>query len=145
MDEDKLKVGKIKNGTVIDHIQAGKALDVYKILKGIEKQSLIIAINVPSTRMRRKDILKIENKQLESDEYNYVALISPTATVVSIKNYNVVKKQKITLPDRIKGIIRCKNPICISNHETYITPEFDVTSKDPIILKCTYCEHEQKI
>ncbi len=145
MKEDKLKVEKIKNGTVIDHISAGKALDVYRILKGIEKQSIIIAINVPSTRMKRKDILKIENKQLESDEYNHVALISPSATVVSIKNYKVTKKQKIDLPDKIKGILKCKNPVCISNHETYIIPEFNVISKDPIILECTYCNHELKI
>ncbi len=145
MKEDKLKVEKIKNGTVIDHISAGKALDVYKILRGMEKQSIIIAINVPSTRMKRKDILKIENKQLGSDEYNYVALISPNATVVTIKNYKVIKKQKIELPDKIKDIVKCKNPACISNHETYIAPEFNVISKDPIILKCAYCEHELKI
>ncbi len=145
MKEDKLKVEKIKNGTVIDHISAGKALDVYKILKGMEKQSIIIAINVPSTRMKRKDILKIENKQLGSDEYNYIALVSPGATIVSIKDYKVIRKQKIELPGKIKGIVRCKNPVCISNHETYIVPEFDVTSKDPLILKCAYCEHELKI
>lgn len=145
MEEDKLKVGKIRNGTVIDHITAGKALDVYKILKGIENLSLIVAINVPSTRMKRKDILKIENKQLESDEYNYVGMISPDASIVSIKDYRIVKKQKIELPNHIKGIVNCKNPVCISNHETYIIPEFSVTSKDPIILKCRYCEHERNI
>ncbi len=145
MMEDKLKVEKIKNGTVIDHISAGKALDVYKILKGVENQSIIIAINVPSTRMKRKDILKIENKQLETDEFNHVALISPSATVVSIKNYNVIKKHKIELPDRIKGILKCKNPVCISNYETYVVPEFSLISKDPIVLKCAYCEHEFKI
>ncbi|RLG13749.1 MAG: aspartate carbamoyltransferase regulatory subunit [Candidatus Nanohalarchaeota archaeon] len=145
MKEDKLKVEKIKNGTVIDHISAGKGLDVYKILKGIEKQSIIIAINVPSTRMKRKDILKIENKQLGTDEFNHVALISPSATVVSIKNYKVIRKHKIDLPDKIKGILKCKNPVCISNYETYIVPEFSVISKDPIVLKCAYCEHEFKM
>jgi len=145
MKEDKLKVEKIKNGTVIDHISAGKALDVYKILKGVEKQSVIIAVNVPSTRMKRKDILKIENRQLGTDEFNHVALISPSATVVSIKNYKVIRKHKIDLPDKIKGILKCKNPVCISNYETYIVPEFSVISKDPIVLKCAYCEHEFKM
>ena len=143
--EKNLKVEKIKNGTVIDHILAGKALDVYRVLKGIESQTCIIAVNVPSTRMKRKDILKIENKQLEPEEYNYISLISPNATVVSIKDYKVIRKQKIELPERIKGIVRCSNPACISNHETYITSEFDVASKEPLVLVCTYCDHELKI
>ena len=144
MKEEKLKVEKIRNGTVIDHVCAGKALDVYKILR-IEDNTSIIALNVPSSRMKRKDILKIENKQLKTDEFNHVALISPNATVVTIKDYKVIKKHNIALPDKIKGILRCRNPVCISNHETYVVPEFSVISKDPIILKCAYCEHEFKM
>lgn len=145
MDGKTILVEKIKNGTVIDHIDAGKGMDVLRALKGIEGRTIILAMNVPSTRMGKKDILKIEEKDLAPDEYNQTALISSDATIVTIKDFEVKKKEKVRLPEKIRGIAKCPNPACISNREPDITSEFYVAGKKPALLKCAYCEQEMRV
>ncbi len=145
MDDKTLLVEKINNGTVIDHIEAGKGTDVLKALKGVEGRIVILASNVPSTRMGKKDIVKIEEKYLAPDEYNQIALITPDATVVTIKDFEVKKKEKVELPEKISGVVKCKNPACISNCEPNLSSEFFLVSKNPAVLKCTYCEQEMRI
>ena len=141
MSERELKVSKIKDGTVIDHIRGGYALDVVKILgiTGKEKKVMTIAINVPSKRFGVKDIVKIEGKAINSQEVNRIALVAPHASINIIRNYAVVEKLEVKLPKAIEGIIKCVNPCCISNSDEPILSKFYVTSEEPLMLKCHFC------
>ncbi len=141
--EKELLVRKIKDGTVIDHIPAGNALNVLKILKikGSEGFRIAIVMNVESRKLGRKDIVKIEGRELNPEEVNMIALIAPTATINIVRNYEVYRKVKVKLPDTIEGIVKCSNPNCITNqHREYAVPMFKVISKNPLILQCLYCE-----
>jgi len=141
MEEVTLRVSKIKNGTVIDHITSGYALDVVKIL-GITGRSgniVTIAMNVPSKRMGKKDIVKIEGRELKAEEVDKIALIAPNATINIIRDYKVVEKKRVQLPKVIKNIVRCANPACISNSNEPVQPIFYVESHEPLYLKCHYC------
>jgi len=141
--EKELLVRKIENGTVIDHIPAGNALNVLKILgiKGSEGLRIAIVMNVESKKLGRKDIVKIENRELHPEEVNMIALIAPTATINIIRSYSVVKKVKVKLPETIENIVKCSNPNCITNQtREYAKPKFKVVSKKPLILQCVYCE-----
>lgn len=143
MSDKEVRVSKIKDGTVIDHISGGYALDVVKILgiTGHEKQVMTIAINVPSKLMKNKDILKIENRALNHQEVNRIALIAPRATINIIRNYKVVEKVEVQLPKQIEDIIKCANPACISNSNEPIGAKFYVENEEPLLLKCHYCGH----
>jgi aspartate carbamoyltransferase regulatory subunit len=141
VSERELKVSKIKDGTVIDHITAGYALDVVKIL-GItdkEKRTMTLAINVPSKRFKTKDVLKIEGRAINTAEVNKIALVAPHACINIIRNYEVVEKQEVKLPQKIEGIIKCVNPTCISNANEPVSPKFTVRTTEPLTLKCHYC------
>lgn len=138
-----LLVRKIKDGTVIDHIPAGNALNVIRILglpRGRENRMAII-MYTSSSKMGQKDIVKVEGLELTSDEVNMIALIAPTATINIVRDYVVVKKERVKIPEVIEGIIKCSNPNCISNQdrETAI-PKFRLVSNEPLILRCEYCE-----
>ena len=138
-----LKIKAIENGTVIDHITANKALHILKILglPDAGTTNVTIAMNVSSAEIGRKDIVKIENRELDHSELNQIALIAPKATINIIRNYEPVKKDKIILPDRITSIIKCTNPKCITNYENEpITPLFNVINKYPPVVRCHYCE-----
>ena len=141
MTDKELRVSKIKDGTVIDHIRGGYALDVVKILgiTGKEKRVMTIAINVPSKRFGVKDIVKIEGKALNSQEVNRIALVAPHASINIIRNYEVVEKLEVKLPKFIEGIVKCVNPCCISNAEEPVISKFYVKSDEPLLLKCHYC------
>ena len=141
MSEKELRVSKIKDGTVIDHISGGYALDVVKILgiTGHEKRVMTIAMNVPSKRIKTKDIVKIEGRALDSQEVNRIALVAPHASINIIRNYAVVEKQEVTLPKVIEGVLKCINPTCISNSNEPIMARFYVESEDPLLLQCHYC------
>jgi len=141
MEETILRVSKIRDGTVIDHITSGHALDVVKIL-GITGKSgniVTIAMNVPSKRMGKKDIVKIEGRELKAEEVDKIALIAPNATINIIRDYKVVDKKRVQLPKVIKNIVRCANPACISNSNEPVQPTFYVESQEPLYLKCHYC------
>ena len=108
--EATLRVSKIKDGTVIDHITGGHALDVAKILGLAERRASVItiAMNVPSKRLGHKDMVKIEGRFLASSEVDKIALLAPNATINIVKGYKVVEKQRVKLPDTIKGIVKCE-------------------------------------
>ncbi len=145
MSPQTLKVQKIKNGIVIDHIPCGMALKVLKIL-GIDEDigsTVTMAMHV-NGKNGPKDIVKIEDRTLDERELDKIALIAPTATVNIIENYQVVKKHRVQIPKRIKGIVKCMNPRCITNQREPVEPEFTVISDDPLILKCSYCGREMK-
>ena len=142
MPEELLRVSKIKKGTVIDHITHGHALDILKILgiTGRESSGVItIAINVPSKKYGTKDIVKVEGRELRSDEVDKIALLAPHATINIIRNYKVVEKQRVKLPAVIRGIVKCANPSCISNSGEPIQPTFYVEREEPLRLRCHYC------
>ncbi len=143
MEEQILKVQKIKNGIVIDHIPCGMALKVLKILgiQGDVGSTVTLAMHVKG-RHGWKDIVKIEDRYLDEREIDKIALIAPNATVNVIKDYRVVKKHRVEVPQVVRGIVKCMNPRCITNQREPIMPEFYTVSKNPIIIKCKYCGRE---
>lgn len=140
-DLNQLLVRRIKEGTVIDHIVPGKAFNVLKTLNitGKEGNIVTVALNVPSSKKNKKDIIKVENRFLENSETDKIALISPNTTINIIKDYKVSQKRKIQVPEAITGIFKCTNINCISNEEKGIIPTIIVLDKTNIILKCKYC------
>ena len=140
-DSSRLLVRRIKDGTVIDHIESAKALVVLRALKitGKEGNVITVALNVPSSKHGKKDIIKVENRFLETYETNKLALIAPHATINIIKDYKLIEKRKIQLPDSIVGIFRCPNLKCITNSEEDISSIINILDKENIILKCRYC------
>ena len=134
-----LLVRRIQNGTVIDHIAAGEALNVVKILgiTGTTTEALSIATNVPSKQMGKKDIVKLSNRELSKEEVDRIALISPHATINIIRNFKVCEKKGVEIPDLVEGLVRCPNPGCITNTNEPITSRFSVTEKG---LRCSYCD-----
>ncbi|MCS7373437.1 MAG: aspartate carbamoyltransferase regulatory subunit [archaeon GB-1867-097] len=142
LKEKELKVQKIKNGTVIDHIAAGYALSVLRILGITGKEGITVSVvmNVPSEKLGKKDIVKVEGRELKKEEVNKIALVAPKATINIIRNYKIIRKDRIRLPNEIEGIISCINPKCITKGEREpIKPKFTVISDKPIRLRCKYC------
>ena len=151
MNNKKLKVAEIENGTVIDHIQKGKALLILEILRiiGTDKNddTLLVLVNVHSDLLGKKDIIKIENRELTSKEIDAIALIAPKAKINIIKDFKIIEKREVELPDKIEGIAKCANPNCITNTNEPVPSKFRVLKedgKDPI-LRCEYCEQTTKI
>ncbi|MEM2924106.1 MAG: aspartate carbamoyltransferase regulatory subunit [Methanocellales archaeon] len=140
------RVRPIKDGTVIDHIPAGQALNVLKILgvtsSTIPRDTVIsVVMNVPSHAIGRKDIVKVENRELKPEEVDKISLIAPTATINIIRNFEVSKKYKVSLPEQIEGIVRCANPSCISNTPEPLRSKFIVEKRENRRqLRCLYCE-----
>jgi len=147
-----LKVQPIKDGTVIDHITAGQALNVLKILeiKPGTKEVVSVVMNVRSEKMGKKDIVKVENRELKPEEVDKIALIAPNATINIIRNYEVVEKHKVFLPREIEGVIKCANPSCISNTNEPVRSKFQVVESVVVAgegkesrslrFRCSYCE-----
>ena len=137
-----MRVRPIKRGTVIDHIRGGQALNVLKILGiyGTTEAVVSVAMNVPSKVLGFKDIVKVEDRELEEKEVDRIALIAPDATINIIRDYEVIEKHRVVLPERIDGLVRCNNPNCISNTNEPVISKFMVNKK-PVELRCVYCEH----
>lgn len=142
-EEEILRVRRIKNGVVVDHIPQGNAPKVLDIL-GIDESftdTITIAMNVPSSIYGKKDIVKVENRRIKEGELSQIALIAPMATVNVIKNYKVVKKEVVKLPGLIVGSIRCPNPNCVTNKEREpVQSVFIVREREPLVLSCKFCE-----
>ncbi len=143
-DRKELKVSAIENGTVIDHIPPLSVFQVIRILNldNITNQ-IMIGTNLDSQKLGKKGIIKVSNKYFESEEINKIALVAPTATLIVIKDYTVVYKAKVEIPDKIKKIVKCINPNCITNHEN-IPTNFNVIDKEDLRLLCHYCEKVTK-
>ena len=141
VSEAQLLVRRIKDGTVIDHIDSGMALIVLRALNitGREGSVITVAMNVPSNKLERKDMIKVENRFLEPNETNKLALLAPTATINIIRDYRVVEKRKVEIPDKFVGVFRCSNPKCVTNSKEDIVPIIDVIDKQKQTLKCRYC------
>ena len=137
-----LKITPIKNGTVIDHITSGLALDVLRIIniQSLDRDSTVsVAIRVRSGKLGWKDIVKVENMELSPRKVNAIALIAPTATIAIIRDYKVREKRSVDLPERILGILKCPNLNCISNQPEPLESEFVVSKRKPVVLTCAFC------
>jgi aspartate carbamoyltransferase regulatory subunit len=140
-----MKVTPINNGIVIDHITPGRGIFVLDLLglPDLDSGSVVSAVlNVPTQNGLRKDIIKIEGKNLGSQELDIISLIAPEATINIIENTEVVKKHRVQLPDLVCGIVRCINPNCITNQREPVESNFSVVSKDPVVLRCSFCERK---
>ena len=136
----KLKVSAISSGTVIDHIPSKNLFKVISILELDKTKNMItFGANLDSDKLGSKAIIKVSNQFFEDDDINRISLIAPHAKLNIIKDYEVVEKKVVEIPDAVVGIVKCFNPKCITNNEE-ITTSFEVVSKDPIDLKCKYCE-----
>lgn len=126
----------ICNGTVIDHIKVGEGLHLLKLLHLDQNpEQVTIGINLPSDSMGKKDLIKIEDRELVEAEVNQVAVFAPLSTISIVQNFEVVKKFQVTLPTDIYGLMKCPNQRCITNHEP-VTSHFVVKQKK---LCCHYC------
>ncbi len=141
MQESELIVRRIREGTVVDHIDEGKGLAVLNALKidGRDGGLITIALNVPSGKFNKKDIIKVENRFLVDEDTSKLAVIAPKSTVNIIKDYKLVEKRRVSLPSEIDKIFRCSNPDCITNSSEHIESIMDVVDKDSLILRCRYC------
>ncbi|MFB6298084.1 MAG: aspartate carbamoyltransferase regulatory subunit [Salinirussus sp.] len=137
--DDTLRVSKIERGTVIDHVAGGRALTVLALL-GIDGSAgdvVSVGINVPSNRLGRKDVVKVEGRELSQGELDVLSLIAPAATINIIRDYEVVEKHRVERPDRVSGLLDCPNPNCITTADEPVASEFEVLEDG---LRCVYCE-----
>ena len=134
-----MNIDSIKNGIVIDHIEAGRGMEIYNLLR-LDLLDCPVAIikNVISRKMGKKDIIKIDCEiDLDMDILGYV---SPNATVDIIKDGELIEKKKMTLPEKLTNVICCKNPRCITTTEQELPHIFNLTDKSQRIYRCAYCE-----
>ena len=141
---DDFAIAPIRNGTVIDHISAGQALNVLKILNVNENtinSTISVGMHVTSQKNNGfKDIIKIEDRELDKNALDKIALISPNARISIIRDFVVAEKHNVHIEDHIYGIAKCSNPHCITNMGEPIQTEFVVLSRDPVSLRCAYCD-----
>jgi aspartate carbamoyltransferase regulatory subunit len=145
MSKKEMLVAAIENGTVIDHIPAEKTYQVVNLL-GLQnlQTPVTIGFNYLSKKLGRKGLIKVSDKFFSDDEISRLSVVSPNVVLSIIKNYEVVEKKKVITPDELRGIVKCNNPKCITNNEPMQTV-FNVIDKEHGILKCHYCDKEQKI
>jgi aspartate carbamoyltransferase regulatory subunit len=138
-----MTIDEIKNGIVIDHITAGLGMKIYSLLK-LDKLECSVALinNTPSSKMGKKDIIKIDaDIVLNTDILGY---IDPDVTVNIIKNGKTVEKKRIALPEKLTNVIKCKNPRCITTTEQELPQIFKLTDKETRVYRCLYCESKAK-
>ncbi|MFC1687196.1 aspartate carbamoyltransferase regulatory subunit [Patescibacteria group bacterium] len=138
----KFRVYAIKDGTVIDHIPAGKGVEIVELLN-LRKWDKVVTVGLGfrSKHLGKKDLVKIENKEFTPEEVNKIAIIAPTATLNIIRNFEIKKKFKVEVPDVIEGIVKCPNPACITNHDHVKTKFFHEKDEKHLSIRCYYCEH----
>jgi aspartate carbamoyltransferase regulatory subunit len=135
-----LQVAALENGTAIDHIPVNAVFKVVSLLKLQRLNNRItIGNNFKSNKMGSKGIIKVADKFFREDELNRIALVAPNVNLNIIKNFEIVEKKKVVLPDEIIEIMKCNNPKCITNNEPMKT-RFHVIDKENVELQCHYCE-----
>ena len=138
-DDQKLRVSKIRNGTVIDHIAGGQALNVLAILgiDGTDGEPISIVMNAPSDRLGTKDIIKVEGRELSEDELDVLSLVAPAASINIIREYDVVDKHVVHRPEEVLGVLECPNQHCITTESEPVDSHFEVLDEG---VRCTYCD-----
>ena len=139
MTETELRVSKIENGTVIDHITAGQAVNVLAILgiDGTSGEEVSVGMNVPSDRLGRKDVVKVEGRELSQDEVDVLSLIAPAATINIIREFEVAEKHRVSRPEEVTGVLSCPNANCITTENEPVDSRFEVLEEG---VRCTYCD-----
>ena len=143
MKKEELQVVALKNGTVIDHIPSDKLFTVVSLL-GLKNSDLNITIgnNLPSKKLGKKGLIKVADRFFTDEEISRLSVVAPNVKLNIIRDYEVVEKKEVIMPDVVKGIVKCGNPKCITNNEP-MTTIFHVLCKENGVLKCHYCEKEQ--
>ncbi|MHB9286141.1 aspartate carbamoyltransferase regulatory subunit [Halobacteriales archaeon Cl-PHB] len=138
-DEKGLRISKIHNGTVIDHISGGQALNVLAILgiDGTSGEEISVGMNVPSDRLGRKDVVKVEGRELSQSEVDVLSLIAPAATINIIRDYDVVDKHRVERPGEVVGVLECPNHNCITTEDEPVRSRFEVVDDG---VRCVYCD-----
>jgi len=138
MSERELHVSKIESGTVVDHIAAGQALNVLALLgiDGSEGEVVSVAMNVPSGKKGRKDVVKVEHRELSQEELDVLSLIAPDATINIIRDYEVADKSRVERPTHVEGVLVCPNSDCITNANEPVATKFEVLKEG---VRCEYC------
>ncbi|MBU0598146.1 aspartate carbamoyltransferase regulatory subunit [Patescibacteria group bacterium] len=135
------KVYAIKDGTVIDHIPDGQGMGIIDLLNLRQwNRTVTLGIGFHSKKHGKKDVIKIEDKELTPAEVNKIAIVAPTATMNIIRNHKIVKKFNVELPETLEGIVKCPNPACVTNHDPVATTRFFKENGKKIELRCAYCE-----
>ena len=139
MTETELRVSKIENGTVIDHITGGQAVNVLAILgiDGTSGEEVSVGMNVPSDRLGRKDVVKVEGRELSQDEVDVLSLIAPAATINIIREFEVAEKHRVSRPEEVTGVLSCPNANCITTENEPVDSRFEVLEEG---VRCTYCD-----
>ncbi len=134
-----LRVSKIRDGTVIDHVRSGQALNVLAILgiDGSGDDAVSVGMNVPSDRLGRKDIVKVEGRELSQGEVDVLSLIAPDATINIVREYGVVEKHRVDRPEEVVGVLSCPNRNCITTGHEPVDSRFTVLDDG---VRCVYCE-----
>jgi len=145
MAKKEMLVAAIENGTVIDHIPANRTFQVVNLL-GLKNAETPVTIgyNYLSEKVGQKGIIKVSNKFFTDDEISRLSVVAPKVVLNIIRNYEVVEKKTVETPDELRGIVKCNNPVCITNNEPMPTI-FHVVDKEKGICKCHYCDKEQDI
>jgi aspartate carbamoyltransferase regulatory subunit len=139
--DTKMTVEAIAHGTVIDHIPAGKGVRILRFFQLTEgDERITVGLNLRSKNSQVKDIIKVENTELSTEQANQLALFAPNATVNLIDNYKVVEKYRVTLPKQIHSVLSCPNSNCISHDEPVHSRFYVATKNAQVKLKCHYCE-----
>jgi len=135
----KMQVSALRSGTVIDHLGPRTAFKALRILGLGEDATVLVGVNLDSAKLKKKDLIKIEGRELTPEEINKIALLSPQATFSIIRNFEVVKKFRPELPEVVEGMIRCVNPACITQ-DPRVKGRFLTVRKEPLKLRCYFCE-----
>lgn len=145
MKRQELQVAALRSGTVIDHIPSDKLFQVVSLLH-LDKMETPVTIgyNLKSGKMGSKAIVKVSDKFFTDEELNQLAVITPNVTLCIIREYEVVEKKEVKLPETLVGLVKCSNPMCICNHEPMAT-RFRVVDGEKRIVKCSYCNHEMAL
>lgn len=142
MKQEQLLVAALENGTVIDHIPCDKVFQVVNLLhlQQNDRDAITIGLNLKSERIGLKGIVKVANKFFTDEELNQLSVITPNVTLITIRDYEVVEKKEVVMPQQLRGIVRCPNPKCICNNEPMRTL-FHVNAGSAT-LSCHYCNTE---
>ncbi|MBU0731765.1 aspartate carbamoyltransferase regulatory subunit [Patescibacteria group bacterium] len=139
--ERPFKVYTIKEGTVIDHIPRGRAIEILRMLKLVDSGNFVtMGSNFKSKKKGYKDIIKIEGKELTPEEVNQVALLAPKATINIIRDYKIVDKFVVELPEVFEDMVKCPNPKCITNMDPQNAKFIPTFEGKEMLLQCVYCE-----
>lgn len=144
MKENMLHIGKISQGFVLDHIEAGKSMELYKYLK-LDQLDCCVAIikNAPSNKMGKKDLIKIECP-IDCIDLDVLGFIDHNITVNIIEDEKIVEKKTLELPKKIKNVVKCKNPRCITSIEHGLDQIFVLADEEHAVYRCKYCEEKYR-